>query len=89
MISLLSTALLGVSNVLLALVVFVLIARPERMMGWLSTLSGMRETWLSGRLSEADEAQLLVLARRLQLPLLALLFGWSFFCGAILTWTRL
>ena len=83
------TSLLGVSNVLLALGVFVLIARPERMMGWLSTLSGMREVWISGRLSEKDEARLLNLARQLRLPLLALLFGWSFFCGAILTWARL
>lgn len=83
------TALLGISNVLLALVVFVLIARPERMMGWLSSLSGMREVWLSGRLSEKDEVRLLNLAHRLRLPLLALLFGWSFFCGAILTWARL
>ena len=83
------TALLGISNVLLALAVFVLLARPERAMGWLSTLSGMREVWLSGRLSEKDEARLLDLASRLRLPLLALLFGWSFFCGAILTWARL
>ncbi len=82
-------ALLGVSNVLLALAVFVLLARPERTMGWLSTLSGMREVWLSGRLSEEDEARLLDLASRLRYPLLALLFGWSFFCGAILTWARL
>ncbi|MFT5683138.1 MAG: hypothetical protein ACI8RZ_004065 [Myxococcota bacterium] len=81
--------LLGITNVILALAVFVLLARPERAMGWLSTLSGMREVWLSGRLSEKDEARLLALASRLRLPLLALLFGWSFFCGAILTWARL
>ncbi len=81
--------LLGVSNVVLALAVFVLLARPERAMGWLCTLSGMRDVWLSGRLSEEDEARLLNLASRLRLPLLALLFGWSFFCGAILTWARL
>ena len=87
--SLLLTALLGLSNVLLALSVFVLLARPERAMGWLSTLSGMREVWLSGRLSEADEENLILLAGRLRIPLLALLFGWSFFSGAILTWARL
>ena len=81
--------LLGVSNVALALAVFVLLARPERVMGWLCSLSGMREVWLSGRLSEQDEARLLDLANRLRLPMLALLFGWSFFCDAILTWARL
>ena len=74
---------------LLALAVFVLLARPERAMGWLSTLSGMREVWLSGRLSEQDEARLLSLASRLRVPMLLLLFGWSFVCGAILTWARL
>lgn len=83
------TAVLGISNVLLALVVFVLIARPDRAMGWLCTLSGMREVWLSGRLSEKDEARLLDLAHQLRVPMLTLLFGWSFFCGAILTWAQL
>ena len=89
MISVLLTALLGISNVLLALAVFILLARPERAMGWLSTLSGLREVWLSGRLSEKDEARLMDVAARLRFPMLALLFGWSFFCGAILTWARL
>ena len=83
------TAVLGISNVLLALVVFVLMARPERVMGLLCRLSGMQEVWLSGRLSEQDEARLLDLAHQLRAPMLALLFGWSFFCGAVLTWAQL
>ena len=81
--------ILGASNVLLAVSVFVLMARPERALGWLARLNGMGDVWLSGRLSEADEERLLTLADRLRWPMLILLFGWSFVCGAILTWSRL
>jgi hypothetical protein len=80
---------LGASNVFLAVLVFVLMARPERALGLVCRLSGMTDVWLSGRLSEAEEARLLVLARRLGWLLLVLLFGWSFVCGAILTWSQL
>lgn len=81
--------LLGASNVVLALVVFVLMARPERALGWLCFFNGMHEIWLAGRLSEEDETRLLTLARRLGGPSLLLLFGWSFVCGALLTWAQL
>ncbi|MEL6341870.1 MAG: hypothetical protein AAFV53_01975 [Myxococcota bacterium] len=80
---------LATSDIALAMAVFVLMARPERAMGWLCRLNGMRELWLSGRLTEQDESRLLALAHRLRWPMLWLLFGWSFVCGAILTWAQL
>lgn len=85
----LAAMVLGASAVLLAVLVFILMARPERAIGWLCALQGMRGTWLAGRLSEQDEARLLTLAQRLGFPALFLLFGWSFVCGALLTWAQL
>jgi hypothetical protein len=80
---------LGAANIVLAVAVFIVMARPERALGWLCRLNGMADIWRSGRLSEADETRLLALAVQLRGPLLALLFGWSFVCGAILTWSQL
>ena len=81
--------LLGASNVILAVGVFIVMARPERALGFLCHLAGLGEIWRSGRLSEADETRLLILAHQLRWPMLILLFGWSFVCGAVLTWSRL
>lgn len=80
---------LGASNVAMALVVFLVMARPEHMLGWLCHLHGMRDIWRAGKLSAADEAKLLGVAVRLRAPMLVLLFGWSFVSGAILTWSQI
>ncbi len=88
MISLISV-LLALSSILLALGAFVLLARPEQVLGWLAILGSLREVWLSGRLSEEEEDRLMAMAHRLQGPALVLLFSWSFFCGAVLALVRL
>ena len=47
----LASLLLGLSDVLLALVVFVLLARPERALGWVAFFNGTRDRWLAGRVA--------------------------------------
>ena len=81
--------LLSATNLVLALGVFTLVARPEQLLGVFASLAGEREAWDSGRLDEATRQHLLTLARRAQTPALIFLFGWSFLCGAVLTWSRL
>ena len=76
--------LLGLSNLVLALMTFVLLARPDKMLGILAHLTGLSEEWRLGRLLRTDQQRLLLLSERLRLPALLLLFGWSFFCGAVM-----
>ena len=75
---------LGVSNLLLALFIFVLLARPEKLLGVLARVAGVREEWRRGYLMEADRERLLHLGRSLGFPALLLLFTWSFFCGVMI-----
>ena len=81
--------LLAVSDVALAMAVFVLLARPERTLAAFAAVAGLGEAWRHGELDQGTEQQLLLLARRAQLPALAALFGWSFLVGALVTWARL
>lgn len=81
--------ILAVSDLALALGVFALVARPEATLGLFAALTGDKEALDDGRLDEASRQNLLTLARRAQTPALILLFGWSFLCGAVLTWARL
>ena len=80
---------LAASNLVLALGVFALVARPEQVLGLFASLTGDKDALDEGRLDEASRQHLLMLARRSQTPALILLFGWSFLCGAVLTWARL
>jgi hypothetical protein len=82
-------AVLALSDVTLAAAVFVLFARPEAALGILARVTGAQEAWREGRLSEADEEELLVLARGIRWPMLLAVFGWSFVFGAVLVWARL
>ena len=75
---------LGVSNLFLALFTFVLIARPEKLLGLLALVAGVREEWRLGYLMESDREKLLHLGRSLGFPALLLLFSWSFFCGVMI-----
>ena len=81
--------LLAVTNIMLAMSVLVLMLRPEKAFGWLSSLLSKDDDWRLGQLSQEDADRLRHLAFRLQRPLLLLLFSWSFFCGALLSWVRL
>ena len=76
------------SDVLLAVVVFVVHARPEITLGWFAALTGRRSAFLEGRLREDEEQRLLELADLAGWPLLGLLFAWSFLCGALAVWAR-
>lgn len=75
---------LGVSNLFLALFTFVLIARPEKLLGILAMVAGVREEWRLGYLMESEREKLLHLGRSLGFPALLLLFAWSFFCGVMI-----
>lgn len=81
-----TSALLAVG---LALLVFTLLARPERLYGPLARWADLEEAYAQGRLRVADEERLDRLARSLVPPALLLLFAWSFLAGALLVWSRL
>ena len=74
--------LLGFSNLMLALVTFVLLARPDKMLGVLARIQGVSEAWRMGTLLQKEQLKLLQIGHNLRTPALLLLFGWSFFCGA-------
>ena len=78
-----------IANLLLAMLVFVLIARPQRLMGLLAYLGKLQDEWRARRLSLEQEQQLLNMANRMQLVALLLLLGCSFFSGAAIAYLRL
>jgi hypothetical protein len=82
-------AVLLVSDLALSGLVFVLFSRPEAVLGLLARAVGVREGWRQGRLTEAEEDELLAMGGRLRWPLLAAVFAWSFVCGAVLSWSRM
>ena len=77
-------AVLVISNLILALLTFVLLARPEKLLGILARIAGVRDEWRLGYLLEADRDRLLHLGRAIGFPALLLLFMWSFFCGVMI-----
>ncbi len=82
-------AVLALSDVLLGLVVFALLARPEAFLGVLAGWTGESRAWDEGRLDELGRLRLLALADRAAVPALILLFAWSFLAGAALLASRL
>ena len=76
-------------NLFIALSVFVLIVRPEKIMGFLAYLGSRRQDWESGNLDEMAEYRLFMLARRLQIFGLLLLFLFSFVSGALISYIQL
>jgi hypothetical protein len=81
--------LLALSDLLLAVSVFVLFARQDQAIALAARASGVWETWLQGGLGDPEIARLDGLATRLRRGLLALLFAWSFLVGAALGLSRL
>ena len=73
-----------IANLLLALFVFVLIARPERLMGFLAYFGHLQKEWRERRLSLEQEEQLLNIASRMQTICVLLLLVCSFFLGLLL-----
>jgi hypothetical protein len=82
-------ALLGLSDVVLAVVVFVLFARPEQSLVFAAWMSGTSKELYAGGLDAPALARLGGLGRRLRRGLLALLFAWSFLCGAAIAFGRI
>lgn len=80
----LGLALMVASDAVLAGLVFTLVGRPSRALGFLCAVTGRRADWDAGRLPESDELRLLGMADRLRLPALVGLFAWSFVVGALL-----
>lgn len=81
--------LLGLSDLLLALTVFVLLARPELLLGLAARRAGLGERFELGGLSEEDEVGLLADLDRLALPALTGLFAWSLLTGGLVALSRL
>ena len=75
---------LGLSDVVLAVVVFVLFARPEQSLAFAAWMSGASEALYRGALDTATLKRLEDLGRRLRRGLLAFLFAWSFVCGSVI-----
>lgn len=71
-------------NLFVAMVVFVLITRPEKMFGIVSYFADLREEWATGTLGEEDYARLFRIANRLQWLALFCLLGFSFLCGSLI-----
>lgn len=75
---------LGLSDVVLAVAVFVLFARPEQSIAFAAWMSGASEALYRGGLDPVALQRLDDLGRRLRRGLLAFLFAWSFACGAVI-----
>ena len=82
-------AALALSDVLLAVVVFMWWLRPEAGMGVVARCAGQWADLRDGRMADADRARLLWAAKAARGPLLLLLFLWSFAVGVVLSWSRL
>lgn len=80
--------ILALSDVLLAVVAFLWLLRPESAVGIVARFSGQFEALQRGELSEHDQERLLWAARVARLPLIAVLFLWSFTVGVVLVWVR-
>ena len=81
--------LLMLINLIMALSVFVLMARPEKMMFFLAYLGGTQAKWEQGLVDEQEEQRLMFLAKRLQSVGLLMLFAYSFLCGALISYLQL
>ena len=83
------TSMLILSAFAFTLLCFVLISRPEKLLGLLVFFSGHQEDWHSGKIDGELEQKHYAIARRIEWFVLFALFGWSVFCGAMLAYARL
>ncbi len=72
------------SNLLFALLVFVLIGKPSLMQGWLAKFVGLQAEWQFGSLSNSERDRINTIGRRLGYLSLWALFVWSFLSGVLL-----
>jgi hypothetical protein len=81
--------LLAASLLLIGGVVFVAIARPAYLLGWVAWWAGQREAWRKDRLTERELGQYQSLILRSYPMLLVMVFAWAFLVGAVLAFQRL
>ena len=72
------------SNLLFAMLVFVLIGKPSLLQGWLAKFVGLQAEWKFGSLSSSEQERLNNIGRRLGYLSLWALFVWSFLSGILL-----
>jgi len=78
--------LLGFSDIVLAMCIFVVLARPRIASNWLRRYRSDRDLDMLEK-PESDDSWLA--SRRTRMLLLVVLFLWSFVCGVFVTWLRL
>ena len=78
------TVILGSSLLCLGGVVFVAIARPQYLIGWLARWSGAGKLWKEKRLQERDVHRLYTLIVRSYPLILFVLFIWAFVVGSVI-----
>ena len=83
------TSILILSAFAFTLLCFVLISRPEKLLGLFVLFSGHQEDWHSGKIDSELEQRHYAIVKRLEWLVLLALFGWSIFCGAMLAYARL
>ena len=83
MIAFLATLIL-MSALMFSLLCFFMIVQPSRILVILVYLFGKQESWHQGRLDIDGEERIYRAIRRIEKIVLIALFGWCFFCGAIL-----
>ena len=81
--------MVGLSDLALAMVVFLLLARPELLLGLAARRSGLGEEFDTGTLTELEEAHLLEGLVRLGGPSVLALFVWSLLSGSFIALSRL
>ena len=80
---------LAAVSVFLALVTFLVLARPELGAAWTARRLGLWEGYSAGTLELEVEEALFRTVRSARVPLVLLLFGWSFCAGAVIALSRL
>lgn len=79
------TVILGLSLLGIGGIVFVAIARPQYLIGWMARWSGERMAWKENRMSEKDIHRLYTLIVKSYPLILFILFIWAFVVGSVIT----
>ena len=82
-------AILSFGLLLIGLLVFVVIARPRLLFGWMAWWVGEAEAWRDGQTTREDEDRYHRMLNKLQPVLLLLVFAWAFVVGSVVALGRL
>ena len=78
-----------IANLIVAMLVFVLMTRPEKMLGIVAYLTDLHADWKQGSITEEDLYRLMRVAKKIQWLALFSLFGFSFMCGSLIAFLQL